>query len=223
MFTRRSRSQIGVPCRPDFSVNMLTGSVGTDSFGRSTLESTQLSERCRPLRERVVLVDGLFGLGLHPHPRGVRHLRISLQQPVQDLAHDVLDELRVAMGHLDQATLIGPLEQSERRGDSDSSTMSTNSSASISWPGGSCKIAVVRLRWLCVIIGTPSGHRVSSGCSFMTSSRTVSIAHGQAVMPTTSTPIERSTSAAPRRAFARATSRYGSRDVRPEGEVRSRK
>src|SRR5436309_11536109 len=82
MFTRRSRSQRGVPCRPDFSVNMLTGSVGTDSFGRSTLESTQLSERCRPLRERVVLVDGLFGLGLHSHPRGVRHLRISLQQPV---------------------------------------------------------------------------------------------------------------------------------------------
>src|SRR5207247_8955307 len=95
---------------------MLTGSVGTDSFGRSTLESTQLSERRRSLRERVVLVDGLFGLGLHPHPRGVRHLRISLQQPVQDLAYDVRDELRVSLGHLDQATLIGPRQQLARRG-----------------------------------------------------------------------------------------------------------
>src|SRR5207249_12119397 len=103
MFTRRSRSQRGVPCRPDFSVNMLTGSVGTDSFGRSTLESTQLSERCRPLRERAVLVDGLFGLGLHSHPRGGRRPRISLQPPVQYLAPEVLAELRVASGSPAQA------------------------------------------------------------------------------------------------------------------------
>src|SRR5438034_11732245 len=113
MFTRGSRSQRGVPCRHDFSVNMLTGSVGTDSFGRSTLEGAQLSERRRSLRERVVLVDGLFGLGLHPHPRGVRHLRISLQQPVQDLAYYVLDELRVPVGDLGRATLIAALQQPE--------------------------------------------------------------------------------------------------------------
>src|SRR6266545_5150202 len=84
-------------------------------------------------------------------------------------------------------------------------------------------MSVVRFLWLCVMIGTPSGHRSSSGCSFMMSSRTVSIAHGHAVMPTTSTPIDRSMSPSPRRAFARATSSYGSSEVRPHGEVRSRK
>src|SRR5881628_2680624 len=74
-------------------------------------ERAHLPERRGALRERVVLVDRLFRLGLDPYPRRIGHIRVPLQEAIEHRAHDVLDELRIAVGQLDEPSLVRTLEQ----------------------------------------------------------------------------------------------------------------
>src|SRR3989337_505840 len=70
------------------------------------------------------------------------------------------------------------------------------------------------------MIGNSFDKRRAAGSRFSSSERIVSIAHGHAVIPTTSTPSALWVLVGgPRLAVAFATSRYGSRLLRPHGEA----
>src|SRR5947209_19369505 len=90
-----------------------TAEVAERRDGHGASERAQLAEGRRSLRERVVLVNRLLRFRLHTHPRRIRHLRISLQETIENFSDDVLDELRIPMRQLNQTALIGPLEQPE--------------------------------------------------------------------------------------------------------------
>src|ERR1041385_2410212 len=75
------------------------------SSGRESA-SSELTEGRGPLGVRVVLVDGLLGLGGHEDAHVAAEGAVAAGRLVQHLAHDVLDEARVVVRLQPEVALV---------------------------------------------------------------------------------------------------------------------